>query len=97
MKSVENEWEQTVMKMQLLRSLRRKQQLIMTDRNSGKRWDWETTLRLLNVQTHYPPGCRHYNAFVDLSWKDARINFERSTCCAPSEEETTFSPFERTN
>jgi hypothetical protein len=43
------------------------------DRNSGKRWDWETALRLLNAQTHYLPGCDHYNAFVDTSWKDARI------------------------
>ena len=25
------------------------------DRNNGKRWDWETALRLLNAQTHYPP------------------------------------------
>ena len=43
------------------------------DRNSGKRWDWETALRLLNAQTHYPPGCNNYNAFVDMSWKDAHI------------------------
>ena len=50
------------------------------DRNNSKRWDWETALRLLNAQTHYPPGCDHYNAFVDTIWKDARINCERSTC-----------------
>ncbi len=25
------------------------------DRNNGKRWDWETDLRLLNTQTNYPP------------------------------------------
>jgi hypothetical protein len=50
------------------------------DRNNGRRWDWETALRLLNAQTHYPPGCDHYNAFVDTIWKDARINCERSTC-----------------
>jgi hypothetical protein len=50
------------------------------DRNSGKHWDWETALRLLNTQTHYLPGCDHYNAFVDTSWKDAHIEFERSTC-----------------
>ncbi len=24
------------------------------DRNNGKLWDWETALRLLNAQTHYP-------------------------------------------
>ncbi len=50
-----------------------------SDRNNGKRWDWETALRLLNAQTHYPRGCSHYNAFVDLSWRDSRIKFERST------------------
>jgi hypothetical protein len=60
------------------------------DRNSGKHWDWETTLRLLNAQTHYLPGCDHYNTFVDTSWKDAHIKFERSMPVAPSEEETTF-------
>jgi hypothetical protein len=43
------------------------------NRDNGKHWDWETALHLLNVQTYYPPGCRHYNAFVDLSWKDALI------------------------
>ncbi len=43
------------------------------NRDNGKCWDWETALRLLNVHTYYPPGWRHYNAFVDLSWKDARI------------------------
>jgi hypothetical protein len=43
------------------------------DRNSGKLWDWETSLRLLNTQTHYLPGCDHYNVFVDTSWKDTHI------------------------
>jgi hypothetical protein len=43
------------------------------NRDNGKRWDWETDLRLLNVQTHYPPGCNNYNVFVDMSWKDAHI------------------------
>ena len=83
MKSVENEWEQTAMKNAAAPIAAKTQQQI--DRNNSKRWDWETALRLLNAQTPYPPGCRHYNAFVDLSWKDARINFKRSTCCAPSE------------
>ncbi len=41
---------------------------------NGEHWDWVTALLLLNSQTHYPPGCRHYNTFVDLSWKDAHIN-----------------------
>jgi hypothetical protein len=43
------------------------------NRDNGKRWEWETALRLLNSQTHYPPGCNNYNAFVDMSWKDAHI------------------------
>ena len=81
MKSVENEWEQTAMKNAPAPITAKTQQQI--DRNSGKRWDWETALRLLNAQTHYPPGCNNYNAFVDMSWEDARINFERSTCWSP--------------
>jgi hypothetical protein len=79
MKSVENEWDKLRCKMQLLQLLTAKTQQ-QIDRNNSKRWDWETALRLLNAQTHYPPGCDHYNAFVDTSWKDARINCERSTC-----------------
>jgi hypothetical protein len=68
------------------------------DRNSGKRWDWETALRLLNVQTHYLPGCDHYNAFVDTSWKDARIEFERSTYWSlPVKKKRPSLPIERTN
>ena len=79
MKSVENEWDKLRCKMQLLQLLTAKTQQ-QIDRNNSKRWDWETALRLLNAQTHYPPGCDHYNAFVDTIWKDARINCERSTC-----------------
>jgi hypothetical protein len=45
----------------------------LRETDNGKRWDWETALHLLNTQTHYPPGCNNYNAFVDMSWKDARI------------------------
>ena len=78
MKSVENEWEQTAMNTAAAPVAAKTQQQI--DRNNSKRWDWETALRLLNAQTHYPPGCDHYNAFVDTIWKDARINCERSTC-----------------
>ena len=78
MKSVENEWEQTAMNTAAAPVAAKTQQQI--DRNNSKRWDWETALRLLTTQTHYPPGCDHYNAFVDTSWKDARINCERSTC-----------------
>ncbi len=62
------------------------------DRNKGKHWDWETVLRLLNSQTHYPPGCDHYNTFVIQSWKDTHIKFERSTYCMCycSEEPTSY-------
>ena len=52
---------------------RRKEKNDERKQGNGKLWDWETALRLLNAQTHYPPGCGHYNAFVDTSWKDAHI------------------------
>ena len=78
MKSVENEWEQNCDE-NAAAPVAAKKTTADNDRNSGKRWDWETALRLLNAQTLYPPSCDHYNAFVDTSWKDARIKFERST------------------
>jgi hypothetical protein len=53
MKSVENEWEQTAIDAAAPVAAKKQQQI---DRNNGKRWDWETALRLLNAQTYYPPG-----------------------------------------
>ncbi len=51
MKSVENEWEQTVIDAST--PVTTKKTTVDNDRNSGKRWDLETTLHLLNAQTYY--------------------------------------------
>ncbi len=51
MKSVENEWEQIAI--DAATPVATKKTTVDNDRNSGKRWDWETTLHLLNAQTYY--------------------------------------------
>lgn len=43
------------------------------DRNNGKRWDWETALRLLNGQTYYPPVGTSCSASTTANWLGARI------------------------
>jgi hypothetical protein len=71
MKSVENEWEQAAMKNAAAPVAAKTQQQI--DRNNGRRWDWETALRLLNAQTHYPPVGSRCSANTTVSWLGARI------------------------
>jgi hypothetical protein len=42
-------------------------------------WDWETTLRLLKAQTHYPSGCNNYNTVCRYELERWTHQIERST------------------
>jgi hypothetical protein len=52
------------------------------DRNNGKRWDWETTLRLLNIQTYYPPVGSSCSANAVANWLGARIKESSYFLCS---------------
>jgi hypothetical protein len=52
------------------------------DRNNGKRWDWETPLRLLNAKTHYPPVGASCSANTAANWLDARTKESSYFLCS---------------
>jgi hypothetical protein len=52
------------------------------DRNNGKRWDWETDLRLLNDQTYYPPVGTSCSANTAANWLGARIKESSYFLCS---------------
>jgi hypothetical protein len=65
MKSVENELEQTTIN--AAAPVTAMKTTADNDRNSGKRWDWETDLLLLNAKTHYPPVGASCSANTDAN------------------------------
>ena len=58
------------------------------DRNNGRRWDWETALRLLNAQTHYPPVGVSCSANTTASWLGTPSKTSYFLFCCSSEEQT---------
>jgi len=52
------------------------------DRNNGKRWDWETALRLLNAQTYYPPVGVSCSSNTTASWLGTRIKESSYFLCS---------------